>query len=295
VAERTLFAEAVDDFLTLHAREWKNEKHRKQWRNTLAAYAFPKLGSRPVGEIDAALINEALVPIWTAKAETASRVKNRIERICQWVKDGKPLPQRGASKRVKHHAAIPFAELPGFMAELRKRDSISARALEFCILTAARTSETIKGTWDEIDLKAGIWTVPAERMKAGRAHDVPLSKRAIAILKGLPRVGDYLFPGAADGAPLSNMAMLELLRGMAGNGYTVHGFRSAFRDWAGDQTHFPRDVIEFALAHKVKDKTEAAYRRSSALEKRRRLMDTWAAYCERPGSSGNVVSLHGAA
>jgi integrase len=181
------------------------------------------------------------------------------------------------------------------MAALRKRDSISARALEFCILTAARTGEAIGAKWNEIDIDAALWTIPAARMKGGREHTVPLSKRATAMLEGLPRVGEHVFTASPDGAPLGHSALLELLRGMAGNGYTVHGFRSAFRDWAGDQTHFPRDVIEFALAHKVKDKTEAAYRRSSALEKRRKLMDTWAAYCGRPTSSGNVVSLHGAA
>jgi integrase len=295
LAERVLFKDAVDDFLSLHNGEWKNDKHRKQWRSTLEAYAFQKLGSRPVGEIDAALINEALAPIWTTIPETARRTKNRIERVCQWVKDGKPLPQRGASKRIKHHAAIPVAELPAFMAELRKRDSIYARALEFCILTAARTSETLNATWDEIDLKAGVWTIPATRMKVDKEHTVPLSNRALAIFKGLPRVGEHVFTASPDGAPLGHSALLELLRGMDGNGYTVHGFRSAFRDWAGDKTHFPRDVIEFALAHKVKDKIEAAYRRSSALEKRRKLMETWASYCERPASSGKVVSLHDAA
>ena len=166
------------------------------------------------------------------------------------------------------------------MAELRDRDSISARALEFAILTAARTSEVIGAKWPEIDLDAGVWTVPAERMKGGKEHQVPLSKRAIAILEGLPRErGGYVFPGAKAKAPLSNMAMLELLRGMDGNGFTVHGFRSTFRDWAGDRTNFAREVIEHALAHQIKDKAEASYRRSAALEKRRQLMEAWAKYC----------------
>ena len=215
--------------------------------------------TRPISAIDGALITETLAPIWTKKPETARRVKQRIERVIQWVRDGRPLPSKGASKRVKHHPALPFADLPAFMAELRDRDSISARALEFTILTAARTSEVIGAKWSEIDLDAGVWTVPAERMKGGKEHQVPLSKRAIAILEDLPRErGGYVFPGAKAKAPLSNMAMLELLRGMDGNGFTVHGFRSTFRDWAGDRTNFAREVIEHALAHQIKDKAEAS-------------------------------------
>ena len=181
------------------------------------------------------------------------------------------------------------------MAELRSRDSISARALEFTILTAARTSEVIGAKWSEIDLDAGVWTIPAERMKGGKEHQVPLSKRAIAILENLPRErGGYVFPGARAKSPLSNMAMLELLRGMDGNGFTVHGFRSTFRDWAGDRTNYAREVIEHALAHHIKDKAEASYRRSAALDKRRQLMEAWAKYCSSPAQpSGQVVALHG--
>src|SRR5262245_47005508 len=203
--------------------------------------------------------------------------------------------KKGASKRVRHHPALPFADLPGFMSELRDRDSISARALEFTILTAARTSEVIGAKWPEFDLDAGVWTVPVERMKGGKDTKVPLSKRAIAILNELPReCGGYVFPGAKAKAPLSNMAMLELLKGMDGNGFTVHGFRSTFRHWAGDRTNFARDVIEHALAHQIKDKAEAAYRRSAALEKRRQLMEAWSKYCSSPSQpSGQVVALHG--
>ena len=178
---------------------------------------------------------------------------------------------------------MPFIELPDFMERLGKKNSVSARALEFAILTAARTGEVIGAKWSEIDLKAGVWTVPAERMKGSKEHQVPLSKRALAILESLPREkGGYVFPGAKAKAPLSNMAMLELLRGMSANGYSVHGFRSSFRDWAGDRTHYAREVIEHALAHQIKDKAEAAYRRSDALEKRRRLMEEWAKYCSSP-------------
>jgi integrase len=291
IAGRILFKDAAARFLDLHSPHWKNQKHRSQWRNTLKTYAFPALGDRPVSEIKAAIINETLATIWADKPETASRVKQRIERIVQWVEDGMPLPAPAASKRVQHHPALPFLELPAFMAEIRARDSVSARALEFTVLTAARTSETIGAKWDELDLDAGIWSVPASRMKAGKPHEVPLSKRVIEILKDLPRVGDYVFPGAKDGTPLSNMAMLELLRGMRGNGLTVHGFRSSFRDWAGDRTHFPRDVMEHALAHRIKDKAEASYRRGSALEKRRKLMQEWANFCESPAVKGKVLTM----
>ena len=291
---KMLFKDAAQRFLDLHLSEWKNDKHRQQWQNTLRAYAYPALGSRPVAAIDGAVITETLSPIWTKKPETARRVKQRIERVTQWVRDGMPLPMHRASKRVRHHPAMPFIELPDFMGRLRKRNSISARALEFAILTAARTGEVIGAKWSEIDLKAGVWTVPAERMKGSKEHQVPLSKRALAILADLPREkGGYVFPGAKAGAPLSNMAMLELLRGMSGNGYSVHGFRSSFRDWAGDRTHYAREVIEHALAHQIKDKAEAAYRCSDALEKRRRLMEEWARYCSSPNQAGQVVALHG--
>jgi integrase len=294
-AERLLFKDAAQRFLDLYENSWKNAKHKEQWRNSLKNYAYPALGTRPISAIDGAVITETLAPIWTKTPETARRVKQRIERVIQWVRNGKPLPVRSASRRVKHHAALPFAELPRFMAELRDRYSISARALEFAILTAARTSEVIGARWSEFDIEAGVWTVPAQRMKGGKEHQVPLSKRAIAILHGLPRErAGFVFPGTRAKAPLSNMAMLELLRGMDSNGFTVHGLRSTFRDWAGDRTNFARDVIEHALAHQIKDKAEAAYRRSAALEKRRQLMEAWSKYCSSPvHTSGQVVALHG--
>ena len=238
-------------------------------------YAYRTLGQRPAVAIDGAAITDCLAPIWTTKAVTARRVKGRIERVVQWVKDNRPPPQKVTS-RVKHHGAIPFEELPAFMAELRKRDGISARALEFCILTAGRTNEVLGAKWSEI--KDGVWTVPAERMKGGREHRVPLSDHAIAILEALPREagGEYVFPGAKAKSPLSPMTMLKLLMAMSGNGYTVHGFRSSFRDWAGERSSFPREVIEHALAHQLKDKAEAAYWRGAAFEKRQRLMEAWA-------------------
>jgi integrase len=292
-AERILFRDAAQRFLDLHKAEWKNGKHRAQWQSTLKIYAYPTLGSRPISAVDGALITEALAPIWTKKPETARRVKQRIERVVQWVKDGTPLPRHGASRRVRHHPAMSLADLPEFMSELRARNSASARALEFTILTAARTSEALEAKWSEIDFDAKVWTIPAERMKAGKEHEVPLSARAIAILEALPRErGGHIFPGAKAKAPLSNMAMLELLRGMRGDGLTVHGFRSTFRDWAGDRTGFAREVIEHALAHKIKDKAEASYRRSAALDKRRKLMEAWAKYCSSPlRASSSLASL----
>ena len=292
-SDRITLKDATDRFLDLHEKEWKNAKHRQQWRNTLRDYAFPTLGSRPISAIDGALITEALSSIWTKKPETARRVKQRIERVTQWVRDGQPLPMHRASKRVQHHPAMPFSELPDFMERLGKKNSVSARALEFAILTAARTGEVIGAKWSEIDLS---WCVDCSRRadEGSKEHQVPLSKRAIAILESLPREkGGYVFPGAKAKAPLSNMAMLDLLQGMSANGYSVHGFRSSFRDWAGDRTHYAREVIEHALAHQIKDKAEAAYRRSDALEKRRRLMEEWAKYCSSPVIASEVVALHG--
>jgi integrase len=293
-AERMTFREAANRFIELHEANWKNEKHRDQWRSSLETYAYPQLGNRPIAAIDGALITEVLAPIWTRKQETARRVKQRIERVVQWVKDGLPLPMQGSSKRVKHHAAMPFAEIPAFMAELRGRESISARALEFTVLTVARTADAVGAKWKEFDLEAGVWTVSDGRHKTGKDFEIPLSKRAIEILKALPREADgYVFPGAKAEGPLSNMAMLELLRGLHGDGLTVHGFRSSFRDWAGDRTNFAREVIECAMSHQIRDRAEAAYRRSAALDKRRRLMQAWADYCTMPAQAVEVVALHG--
>ena len=288
---RITFKDAAKRFLELHSPHWKNLKHREQWANTLRDYAYPTLGSRPVSAIDGAIITETLASIWTAKPETASRVKQRIERIAQWVRDGMPLPTQGASKRVKHHPALPFAEIPAFMAKLRTKHSLSAKALEFTILTAARTNETIGARWDEID--GDVWTVPAERMKGKRQHRVPLSRRARAVLDGLPRDDSgFIFPGLKTGKHMSNMSMLKLLqRDMGHANLTCHGFRSCFSDWARERTNYPRDVVEMALAHAVKDKTEAAYRRMDALPKRTKLMADWERFCASPPVEGKVLSM----
>ena len=275
-----LFKDAAQHFIEQHEGGWKNARHRQQWRNTLRDYVYPKLGNRPIASIDGPLITETLSPIWSAKPVTAGRVKERIERVCQWVKDGMPAPAK--SRGVKHHEALSVAEMPTFMAELRSVEGVNARALEFTILTASRTSEALKATWDEIDLKAKVWTIPAERMKGGKAHQVPLAGQSVRLLKHLPRDGSNLvFLGSRIGRPLTDGVMWKLAQRLR-PGLTVHGLRSTFRDWAGDRTNFPRDVIEFALAHKLPDKVEASYRRGDALEKRSKLMEAWAQYCSAP-------------
>ena len=289
-AERITFKEAAEQFISVHAPMWRNDKHRHQWASTLTQYAYPHIGSRPITAITGALITETLAGIWLTKQVTASRTKQRIERVIEWVKNGKPLPQQRA-KRVQHFQAIPFVEIPAFMAALRERAAVSARALEFLTLTASRSGEAIGAQWSEIDIDAATWTVPASRMKKGTEHIVPLSRRAIEILAVLPRVNDFLFPGVRGGQPIGEDAMLVALREIRGNGDTVHGLRSSFRDWAGDATNFPHEVVEFALAHSIPSKTAAAYRRYSALTKRRALMEQWSGYCASSGTSATVTPL----
>ena len=283
-----VFKEAAQRFIEVHDPTWRSPRHRQQWRNTLLRDHASSLANRPIVAIDGALITSTLAPIWNRTPETAKRVKQRIERVVQWVRDGMPAPNGIIERR--HHSAIPFVELPAFMRELRGINSIAARALEFTVLTGARTSEVLKATWEEIDTKAKVWTIPAERMKANKLHRVPLSDRATRILHGLPGDGALVFPGSRVGRPLAADSLLTLLQRLR-PGVTVHGLRSSFRDWAGDRTAYPRDVIEMALAHAIKDKSEAAYRRGDALEKRRRLMTDWARYCQSPGVSADVVAL----
>lgn len=275
---------------------WKNEKHADQWSNTLATYASPIIGDLPIATIDLSLVRKVLDPIWTTKNETASRVRQRMEAVLAWAtvsgyRSGEnparwrghldqllPKPSKVQSKQ--HHAALPYTQLPGFMTELRQQGGIAARALEFTILTVARTGETIEARWDEVDLAKRIWTIPPERMKAGKEHVIPLSRPAIGILQEMQRVqnGEFVFPGGKPENHLSNMAMSSVLKRMKRVAITVHGFRSTFRDWAGEQTQFPREVIEHALAHQLKDKAEAAYSRSTLPEKRRILMEDWAEF-----------------
>jgi integrase len=303
-ARSMTFAECAHAYLSEHSSGWRNDKHRRQWATSLAT-ANGAIGSFDVALIDTAMLTKLITPVWTATPETGSRLRGRIEKVLDWamargLREGaNPARWKGhmehllkARPKAEHHSAMPFTDLPLFMQRLREKDVISARALEFTILTASRTSEAIGARWEEVDLDAGVWVVPAERMKAGRAHRAPLSDRAVAILKGCSdyRVsGGFVFPGKT-GAPLSNWAMLELLRGMT-NGLTVHGFRSSFSDWARERSAYPRDVVEMALAHSIKDKSEAAYRRGDALDKRRRLMADWSRYCSSPIVSATVTSI----
>jgi integrase len=276
---------------------WKSQKHADQWTNTLTTYVSPVIGSLPVALIDLPLIRKVLDPIWTTKNETASRVRQRIESVLGWATvsgyrtGDNParwrghldhlLPKPSKVQKEEHHPALLYAEIGGFMAALHGQNGIAALALEFTILTAARTGEVIGATWEELDQEKMIWTVPADRMKASKEHTVPLSPRAFEIVKELSQAkrSHYIFPGGKPEAPLSNMAMNASLKRMERTNITVHGFRSTFRDWAGEQTNFPREIIEHALAHQLKDKAEAAYSRSTMPEKRRKLMDTWAQYC----------------
>ncbi len=301
------FRDAAAQYIAAQRAGWKNAKHGEQWTSTLERYAAPVIGDLPVSAVETAHVLKILEPIWENKTETASRVRGRVEAVLDWAtargfRQGdnparwrghldKLLPAKGKVRKVKHHDAMPFGDLPAFMATLRDETSVSAKALEFTILTAARTGETIGARWSEFDLSAKVWTCPGDRTKSGRDHRVPLSDRVLEILAGLPREGDIVFPGARAGHGLSNMAMLELLRGKTDNGFTVHGFRSSFRDWVGEATNFQPEVAEAALAHVVGDQTEAAYRRGDALAKRRRMMDAWAEFLSRPAGGGDVVPM----
>ena len=285
-----------------HAPAWKNAKHGQQWINTLRDYAFPIIGNRRVDKIDSADILKVLSPIWLSKPETARRVRQRVKTVLDWCRANhfrsgenpiegiaKALPKQ--PKKDGHHAAMPYVEVAGFVGQLRESDAgeIVKLAFEFAILTAARTGEVLGARWDEID--GDVWTVPAERMKAGREHRVPLSPRCIEILeKARSWGGDsaYVFPGRSAGKPLSNMAFLMTLRRMDLK-ITSHGFRSAFRDWAAERTNFSREVCEMALAHTIRDKAEAAYRRGDLFDKRRQLMDAWSSYATASGSA--VIEL----
>jgi integrase len=301
------FGEVADEFVSALSPQWRNDKHRAQWRMTLKIYAAP-LRCLPVSQVDTAAVLEVLQPIWQLKPETASRLRGRIERVldaarARGLRSGENparwrghmdhlLPKRQQLTR-GHHAALPYDMVPKFMAQVREREAVAALALEFLILTAARSGEVLGAKWDEIDLVARVWTVPAARMKAGRVHRVPLSARAINVLQTVKPLAELhggpvapIFPSQQRGKQLSNMALAMLLRRMKLD-CTVHGFRSSFRDWAGEASTFPREVAEAALAHTVGDATERAYRRGDALEKRRKLMEAWARYTAR--KAGEVL------
>lgn len=296
-AKATSFDQARDQYIAAHAAGWRNAKHRAQWTSTLTTYATPIIGKRSVQDVDTTLVLNVLEPIWSTKTETASRVRGRIESILDWARarglriGENParwrghlqnlLPKRSKVQRVEHHPALPHEQVRKFIERLKTHDSVSARALEFAILTAARTGEVLGARFDEVDIHARLWTLAPDRMKAGRQHRVPLTDRAVAIAREMAkqRTSDFMFPGQRPGKPLSNMSLLMLLRDMGYGHFTVHGFRSTFRDWAAEKTNFPREVAEAALAHVVGDKVEAAYRRSDLFDKRRQLMNAWASHC----------------
>ena len=294
---------------------WRNANHRAQWQSTLETYAYPHMGDLPVGEVATSHVMAALEPIWGVKPETASRVRGRIETVLdyararEWRAGDNParwrghiasmLPARSKAARVEHHAALPWREAGTFMAALRDRQAVAARALEFAILSAARSGEVLGARWREVDTEAAVWTVPSARMKAGREHRVPLSAAAVTVLAEMAKLrpakddrGDaYIFPGTKEDQPLSSMAMLMLLRRMERGDLTAHGFRSTFRDWCAEATSFPHEMAEMALAHTVGDKVEAAYRRGDMIEKRRHMMNDWAKFCAQEARTGAIVTL----
>lgn len=306
----TTFKDVATAYIAANEDSWRNPKHRQQWRNTLATYVYPAIGDMPVGEVATQHVLKILEPIWKTKAETASRIRGRIETILDAAKargyrEGEnPARWRGHLAQVLpartrlsrgHHKAIPYQDVPAFMQALRGREAVAALALEFTILTAARSGEVIGATWAEIDLDNATWTIPAERMKAAKEHRVPLSARAVEVLESFRTLESaWLFPGA-NGGPLSGMAMSMLMRRMKVDA-TVHGFRSSFRDWAAECTSFAHEVAEMALAHTIENRVERAYRRGDLFAKRRRLMADWASYCEGSVAEGaKVTPIRGAA
>ena len=300
-ARSITFQEAAEQCIASKKPEWKNAKHAQQWANTLTAYAYPVFGTLSVSDLDTELVLKAIEPIWISKAETASRVRQRIETVWDWararkyVKGENPARLRGhldkilaktaKVKRVKHHAAVPYKQIDMFIIKLRGRKGSSALAMEFMILTAARTGEVRGARWQEIDFTTKVWTIPADRMKAGKEHRVPICKRALEILNSIKsnrNPDEFVFPGWKTGTRLSDGAMLALLRKMDVGPYTPHGFRSTFRDWAAEEAHkFSNETIELALAHTIKNKAEAAYRRGDQLERRRELMAAWSDYTDQ--------------
>lgn len=298
-AKSVTFDWCAEKYITAHKPSWKNPKHGDQWTNTIATYVSPIMGSTAVDRIETAHIMRVLEPIWSTKAETASRVRGRIESILSWAavrkfRSGENparwkghldslLPARKKIARVQHHPALPWQDMSAFMAELKQQAGIGALALQFTILTAARSGEVRGMTWDEVNLDDAVWIIPGKRMKAGHDHRVPLSAHAQAILTTMEelKLGDtnVVFPSVRDRKPLSDMALTAVLKRMGRTDITVHGFRSTFRDWAAEVTHYPREMAEMALAHTVSDQVEAAYRRGDMFEKRRKMMADWDAFC----------------
>lgn len=304
------FDQCAATYIAAHRSGWKNAKHADQWVNTIRTYASPIFGTVGVNLIDTAILIKVLEPIWTTKTETASRLRGRIESMLDWAtvrgyrKGDNPARWKGhldkllappsKVRKIEHHAALPYTEVGGFMVELRQQGGMGARALEFAIITVARSGEVRGATWAEIDMNSAVWTIPAGRMKAGREHRIPLSDAAVVLLRALPRIDgcELLFPNTKS-TELSDMTLTAVLRRMS-RPVTAHGFRSTFRDWAGETTAYPREVIEHALAHQLKDKAEAAYARGTLFDKRRRLMTDWTKYCNTITSTATVTPLNSA-
>jgi len=306
-ARALTFDEAARKCHAKKSPEFRSVKHRADWINSITTHVSPVIGTMPVADVQVGDVVRVLEPIWTTKTETATRVRQRIEDVIDWATVAKyregpnpaawdgnlehALPKPSKVRKIEHHAAIPWQDVGAFMVELRKREGMGARALEFAILTAARSGEVRLATWEEIDFAAKLWTVPAERMKAGKVHRVPLSDAAIALLKALPRMegSPYVFP-AVRGGPLSDMSLSAVTRRM-GVAAVPHGFRSTFKDWARSNSTFPDEVSELALAHVNSDATRAAYARDELLAKRTRLMRDWAKHCDTIAKKGNVVPM----
>ncbi len=302
-------------YLAAHEDTWKNPKHRQQWRNTLESYASPVFGDWLVQAVDTGAVMKVLEPLWREKTETASRLRGRIETVLDyaaargWRTGENParwkghvenlLPKRSKVAKVEHHAALPWEEIGAFMARLTDQPGTGALALRFTVLTAARTGEVIGARWSEIDMASATWTVPGERMKAGREHRVPLTPAALDVLREMlparTASGGYIFPGRKDNTGLSDMSLAAVLKRMDLSNLTVHGFRSSFRQWVGDRTTVAREVAEAALAHTIKDKTEAAYARNDLFDRRRKLMEQWAAFCATVEVKTGEVRLIGKA
>lgn len=301
-ARQITFEDAAKKYIQTHKAGWRNAKHGNQWENTLKMYAYPSVGTLPVQDINTAKVLKVLEPIWTTKTETATRVRQRLEAILDWAKTREHrsgdnparwkghlenlLPKPGKIQKVKHHPALPYPDLPDFMQDLSQEGGVAPKGLQFMVLTAARTSEVTGAKWSEFDVGKKIWTVPKSRIKAGKEHRVPLSDPCVALLEEMRRfsTGDYVFPGGKRDQPLSNAAFLALLDRMNRSDITAHGFRSTFRDWAAEQTTFPREIAEVALGHVNDDETEAAYLRTDFFDKRRKLMEEWANFAAMSSS-----------
>jgi integrase len=309
-AKQMAFRQCAEQFIKENERKWTNPKHRHDWRVSLDTYVYPTLGNLPVAAIDTPLVLKVIKPLWERVPETGRRVRGRIESVLGWAtvhhyRSGDnparwqghlehAMPSRTEIAPVEHHAAMPYAEVPAFMGKLKGNSNALAACLEFTVLTAARRAEATGAVWSEIDLDAATWTIPGSRMKAGKEHRVPLSPPAAAVLKRMAevRTSEYVFPGNVAGRPVSGAAVAALAKRLAGGDTTLHGFRSSFRDWASEHTSFQNEVAEMALAHAIPSAVEKAYRRGELIDKRRKLMDAWAAYCAKvEADAGKVVAL----